>query len=74
MLRKFSTSNTPKATAGKCFKRFVSWDLKELSQRTQLVLPLRSVANLDKSQKSQGTGCYACGRWDVLRRISIVVF
>jgi hypothetical protein len=39
----FSTSNTPKATAGKCFKRFVSLDLKELSQRnsTRLTAQVR---------------------------------
>jgi ATP dependent DNA ligase domain len=30
----FNTSNTPKATAGKCFKRFVSLGLKESSQRS----------------------------------------
>jgi ATP dependent DNA ligase-like protein len=39
----FSTSNTPKATARKCLKRFVSLDLKELSQRdsTRLTAQVR---------------------------------
>src|SRR5262245_8356938 len=35
-------------------------------QKNECALSLRTIENLDQSQKSEGTGCHSSYRWDVL--------